>query len=112
MLDDRVVVAESGIRTPDDVARLRAAGIDAVLVGETLMRAADVGPATAAILAADWGDRRSWFEFTLSHDTCHPFVAELDDRIVGSGVAIRSGRYSVGSSSGDSPISPPWLGSS
>jgi ribosomal protein S18 acetylase RimI-like enzyme len=56
------------------------------------MRPSDVAPATAAILAADWGDRRSWFEFTLSQDSCHPFVAELDDRIVGSGVAIRSGR--------------------
>src|SRR4051794_37297230 len=56
------------------------------------MRTADVAPATAEILAADWGDRRSWFEFTLSQDTCHPFVAELDDRIVGTGVAIRSGR--------------------
>lgn len=38
---DVLFVAESGIRTPADVARLRAAGVDAVLVGETLMRAAD-----------------------------------------------------------------------
>ena len=42
---DRVIVAESGIRDAADVARLRAAGIDAILVGETLMRAPD--PATA-----------------------------------------------------------------
>ena len=34
-------VAESGIRTPQDVAALRAQGVDAVLVGETLMRAPD-----------------------------------------------------------------------
>lgn len=37
-----VLVAESGVRTADDVARYGAAGIDAVLVGEALMRAADV----------------------------------------------------------------------
>jgi ribosomal protein S18 acetylase RimI-like enzyme len=56
------------------------------------MRPADLDPTTAAILAADWGDRRSWFEFTLSQETCHPFVAVMDDRIVGTGVAVRSGR--------------------
>lgn len=38
---DVVFVAESGIRTADDVAVLRAAGMDAVLIGETLMRASD-----------------------------------------------------------------------
>jgi indole-3-glycerol phosphate synthase len=37
------LVSESGVRTGADVARLRAAGVRAVLVGETLMRAADVG---------------------------------------------------------------------
>ena len=36
-----VFVAESGIRTPEDVAVLRRQGVDAVLVGETLMRARD-----------------------------------------------------------------------
>lgn len=45
---DRIVVAESGIRDAADVARLRAAGVDAMLVGETLMRA----PAPAAALRA------------------------------------------------------------
>jgi indole-3-glycerol phosphate synthase len=45
---DRIVVAESGIRDAADVARLRAAGIDAMLVGETLMRA----PHPAAALRA------------------------------------------------------------
>ncbi|GAC1340696.1 MAG: indole-3-glycerol phosphate synthase TrpC [Candidatus Dormibacteria bacterium] len=39
-----VVVAESGVRTPADVRRLRAEGADAVLVGEALMR--DAEPAT------------------------------------------------------------------
>lgn len=38
---DRVFVSESGIRTAGDVAQLRACGTDAVLIGETLMRAPD-----------------------------------------------------------------------
>jgi indole-3-glycerol phosphate synthase len=40
---DRVLVAESGIRTPEDVARLREGGIQAFLVGEAFMRAEDPG---------------------------------------------------------------------
>lgn len=40
---DRVVVAESGIRDAGDVRRLVDAGADAVLVGEALVMAADVG---------------------------------------------------------------------
>jgi len=43
--DDIVVVSESGIATPDDVARLRGAGVGAFLVGETFMRADDPGDA-------------------------------------------------------------------
>jgi indole-3-glycerol phosphate synthase len=38
-----VMVAESGIRTAADVSRLAAAGVDAILVGEGLVTAADVG---------------------------------------------------------------------
>ena len=37
------LVSESGIRDAGDSARLRASGVRAVLVGETLMRATDVG---------------------------------------------------------------------
>jgi indole-3-glycerol phosphate synthase len=37
------LVAESGIRTPADVTRLARAGIDAMLVGEALVKAKDVG---------------------------------------------------------------------
>ncbi len=39
--EDVVYVSESGIRTPDDVRRLKENGTDAVLIGETLMRSAD-----------------------------------------------------------------------
>ena len=38
---DKIFVSESGIKTREDVARLEAAGVNAVLVGETLMRSAD-----------------------------------------------------------------------
>jgi indole-3-glycerol phosphate synthase len=47
----RTVVAESGIRSGEDVERLRAGGVDAILVGEALMRAADPGLALAHLLA-------------------------------------------------------------
>lgn len=39
--DDRLFVSESGIRTAEDIARLRAARVDAVLIGETLMLSPD-----------------------------------------------------------------------
>ena len=38
---DRIFVSESGVSTGEDVARLREFGADAVLIGETLMRAAN-----------------------------------------------------------------------
>ena len=46
-------VAESGIETAADVRRLRAAGYDAFLVGESLMRASDPGAALCALRGAD-----------------------------------------------------------
>ena len=48
---DRLLVAESGIRTPADVARLRDAGVPACLVGEAFMRAPDPGTALRALFA-------------------------------------------------------------
>jgi indole-3-glycerol phosphate synthase len=48
---DRVVVAESGIAGPDDIRRLRGAGVRACLVGETFMRAEDPGRALATLLS-------------------------------------------------------------
>jgi indole-3-glycerol phosphate synthase len=43
------VVSESGIRTHDDLRRLAAAGVRAVLVGESLMRSPDIGAALDAL---------------------------------------------------------------
>lgn len=48
---DRIVVAESGIANPADIARLQACGIHAFLVGESLMRQADVAEATRRLLS-------------------------------------------------------------
>jgi len=48
---DRLVVTESGILAPADVATLRARGVNAFLVGEAFMRAADPGAALAALFA-------------------------------------------------------------
>ncbi|MBV8468909.1 MAG: indole-3-glycerol phosphate synthase TrpC [Burkholderiaceae bacterium] len=46
---DRLLVTESGILGPDDVARMRAAQVHAFLVGEAFMRADDPGAALAAL---------------------------------------------------------------
>ena len=46
-----VRVTESGISTAEDLSRLRAAGFDAFLIGESLMRQPDPGDALAALLA-------------------------------------------------------------
>ncbi|HUA98647.1 MAG TPA: indole-3-glycerol phosphate synthase TrpC [Terracidiphilus sp.] len=46
-----VRVAESGISTPDQIARLRGAGFDAFLIGESLMRQPDPGAALADLLS-------------------------------------------------------------
>ena len=47
---DRIVVAESGIHARADVERVAAAGADAILVGESLMRSKDIGAKVKELL--------------------------------------------------------------
>ena len=49
----RVVIAESGLRTPADLARLKRIAISTFLVGESLMQQADVTAATRALLTRE-----------------------------------------------------------
>ena len=49
--EDRLIVAESGLFTPEDLADLARYGARCFLIGESLMRADDVAAATRAILA-------------------------------------------------------------
>jgi len=51
--NERIVIAESGIFTPADIARLKRVGVETFLVGESLMRQADVTAATRALLGED-----------------------------------------------------------
>ncbi len=47
-----VLLSESGISRPEEVSRLAAAGVDGILVGEGLLRYADVGGALRRLLGA------------------------------------------------------------
>ena len=51
--DDRLVIAESGIHTPEDVKRLRDNKVHSFLVGEAFMRAQHPGEALAALFAGN-----------------------------------------------------------
>ncbi|HJS60414.1 MAG TPA: indole-3-glycerol phosphate synthase TrpC [Pseudolabrys sp.] len=50
---DRIIVAESGLNTPADLARLKRSGVSTFLIGESLMRQTDVAAATRALLARE-----------------------------------------------------------
>jgi indole-3-glycerol phosphate synthase/phosphoribosylanthranilate isomerase len=58
---DRVFVAESGIATATDAARARAWGADAILVGESLMRAADPAAKARELATAGGGPVAAFF---------------------------------------------------
>jgi indole-3-glycerol phosphate synthase len=48
--EDRIVVSESGIGNRDDVVKLQQAGVDAILVGESLTREKDIGKKVKELL--------------------------------------------------------------
>ena len=50
--DECIAVSESGLRTYDDLARLRNAGFDAFLIGEHVMQCADPAAALRALLVS------------------------------------------------------------
>jgi indole-3-glycerol phosphate synthase len=56
---DRLLVAESGLSTPADLARMARAGASVFLIGESLMREADVAAATRRLLARSTATKRS-----------------------------------------------------
>lgn len=51
--DDIILISESGIKTPADTRRVFDCGVNAILVGETLMRADDVHAEVSALLDLD-----------------------------------------------------------
>lgn len=56
------------------------------------MAAADIEPASVAMAADDWGDRRTWFTFAVHSPACRAFVAvDADGGIAGTGVATING---------------------
>jgi GNAT superfamily N-acetyltransferase len=72
------------------------------------MTPADIAPAATAILADDWGDRRSWFEFAVGSPRCRTFVAETaSGEIVGTGVATLNGHVAW---IGTIWVAPAWRG--
>jgi len=55
--DGVVTVAESGLRSAEDLRRLRASGYDAFLIGEHVMTAPDPGEALRALMAVTEGGK-------------------------------------------------------
>ena len=55
------------------------------------MTPTDVDPAAEVMINGGWGDRRRFLGFCVEHEPIVPLVAEVDDRIVGTGVATING---------------------
>ena len=88
---DRLAIAESGVRDPSTVARWRATGFDAALVGEALMRSADPSAAARAFVAAGRDPR------DVTADARAPFVkiCGVTDE-AGILAAVRAGADAIG----------------
>jgi cyclic pyranopterin monophosphate synthase len=81
---DHVVVAESGIRGPDDLDRLAGAGARCFLVGETLMRQPDIAAATRRLLRLS--------EFTHLDAQGRAHMVDISDKGETDRVAIAGAR--------------------
>jgi len=57
--EDRIAVSESGLRSAEELRKLRAAGFDAFLIGESLMRQADPGAALRRLIETAAAERPS-----------------------------------------------------
>jgi GNAT superfamily N-acetyltransferase len=55
------------------------------------MRAADVAPAGELMRRGDWGDRTTFLAWAVGHPSCHPLVAEVGGRVLGTGIATAFG---------------------
>jgi tryptophan synthase beta chain/phosphoribosylanthranilate isomerase len=89
--DDRIVIAESGVRDQSTVARWRALGFDSALVGEALMRSAD--PTAAAVAFVNAGRQPD----DPANVARRPFVkiCGVTD-VLGIRAAIRAGADAIG----------------
>jgi GNAT superfamily N-acetyltransferase len=56
------------------------------------MTASDTVPAAELLLRGDWGERLAFFDWAIRRPTIAPLVADLDGRIVGTGVGSAHGR--------------------
>ena len=88
---DRLAIAESGVRDASTVARWRATGFDAALVGEALMRSGDPSAAARAFVAAGRDPR------DITADARAPFVkiCGVTDE-AGILAAVRAGADAIG----------------
>ena len=85
------VGAGQGGHAPDDSRRV---GYDRSMQLPSIrpMTAADVDQIVAALLREDWGDRRPNLDFAVAHPETHPFVADADGVVVGTGLVTVHGR--------------------